>query len=234
MWSYYGSKTSMVDLYPPPMHDKIVEPFAGTAKYSLKYFEKDVLLCDKYKVIIDIWKWLQKCSKNDVLSLPRPKTGESLNDYRFDCEEAKLFMGFIIGAGSQSPRLTVSAFCEKLRPNRINKRLKEVSENLFKIKHWDIRHGDYMDLQNEKATWYIDPPYQHGGYVYVENKIDFKFLASWCKSRKGQIIVCENSKADWMDFKPMKTFKGTTRKTVEAIWSNMPTNYDNIQQELFI
>lgn len=37
MWSYYGSKTKLVDLYPPPKTDKIIEPFCGSAKYSLKY-----------------------------------------------------------------------------------------------------------------------------------------------------------------------------------------------------
>ena len=72
MWSYYGSKTNMVDLYPPPKHDLIIEPFAGAAKYALKYFERDVLLIDSYDVVIRIWQWLQQCSKHDILSLPKP------------------------------------------------------------------------------------------------------------------------------------------------------------------
>ncbi len=59
MWSYYGAKTSIVDYYPKPKFDKIIEPFAGTARYALKYFDRDVLLVDKYDVIVKIWRWLQ-------------------------------------------------------------------------------------------------------------------------------------------------------------------------------
>jgi len=95
--------------------------------------------------------------------------------------------------------------------------------------------GNYEDLQNEEATWYIDPPYQFGGEYYIKSNkhIDFANLAEWCKSRLGQTIVCENTKADWLDFKPMKEMQGSMYKTTEAIWINMPTNYDNVQQTLF-
>jgi site-specific DNA-adenine methylase len=35
MFSYYGSKSKIVKYYPCPAHDKIIEPFAGSARYSL-------------------------------------------------------------------------------------------------------------------------------------------------------------------------------------------------------
>ncbi len=50
-----------MNLYPPPKFDKIIEPFAGSARYSLKYWQKDVTLIDKYEVIVRTWKWLQQC-----------------------------------------------------------------------------------------------------------------------------------------------------------------------------
>jgi hypothetical protein len=47
------------------------------------------------------------------------------------------------------------------------------------------------------------------------------------KGRNGQVIVCENTKADWLNFKPVIEFTGTQKlTTVEAIWSNIQTNYD--------
>ena len=63
-------------------------------------------------------------------------------------------------------------------------------------------------------------------------KIDFEKLAAWCKEREGQIIVCENTKADWLPFKAMKDMIGSTFKTTEAIYSNEKTSYDNVQQLL--
>ena len=66
MWGYYGSKSKIVNKYPVPKHDKIIEPFAGTAQYSLKYFDKDILLIEKYDVIVRLWTWLKKCSKKEL------------------------------------------------------------------------------------------------------------------------------------------------------------------------
>jgi site-specific DNA-adenine methylase len=76
MFSYYGSKGKIVDCYPPPKHKKVIEPFAGSARYSLKYFDKDVTIYDKYPVIIDVWKYLQEASESDILGLPRLERGE--------------------------------------------------------------------------------------------------------------------------------------------------------------
>ena len=77
MFSYYGSKSKIVDYYPSPKHKKIIEPFAGSARYSLKYWQNDVLLVDKYHIIVRTWKWLQQCSENDIRKLPILKLGET-------------------------------------------------------------------------------------------------------------------------------------------------------------
>lgn len=236
MFSYYGSKTNLVGLYPKPKYDTIIEPFAGAAKYALKYFEKEVLLIDKYPVLIRIWKWLQQCSPNDILKLPRTlKDTDRLDVINFDCDEAKLFMGFIIGCGAERPRIKATFRKTIMRPNHINYNLKKVASNLFKIKHWKIIEGDYTMAPNIYATWFIDSPYQHGGHSYVmSNKaIDYSELATWSMERKGQVIVCENTKANWLPFKPMIVQRGSLKTTTEAIWCNMLTIYNLEQQKLF-
>jgi len=235
MWSYYGSKANLVDFYPAPKEDLIIEPFAGSARYSLKHFDRNVTLVDKYKVIIDIWKWLQLCSPKDILTLPKLKNKESLNDFNFDCEEAKLFMGFVIAFGMATPTLKATKHND-YRPNFINYTLQKVSKSLFKIKHWNLIHGSYEDLENKRATWFVDPPYQNGGHCYVENNknINFNGLSIWCKERIGQVIVCEEMKADWLPFNPLIDNKsGRGKNRLEAIWTNEMTIYNNIQQSLF-
>ena len=157
---------------------------------------------------------------------------DNLNNYTFDCEEAKMLMGFIIAKGVERPRCKPTERATVGRPNTINFTLNKIKGNLHKIKHWTILHGSYLELKNEKATWFIDPPYQFGGSSYVENKIDFSQLSEWCKTRIGQSIVCENTKADWLPFVPMISNKGTHKTTTEAIWSNIPTNYDSQQQSI--
>jgi len=229
MFSYYGSKSKVVDYYPPPKYNKIIEPFAGSARYSLKYWQNDVLLVDKYHIIVRTWKWLQQCSENDIRKLPILKLGETLDNFDLSADE-KIFLGFIVQQGTTGLRKTVSSYAV----DGIVTQLNNVATQLHKIKHWEIREASYEDLENEEATWFIDPPYQFGGHEYkCSNKqIDFKKLAEWCKDRNGQAIVCENTKADWLPFKPMVDMQGAMFKTTEAIWSNIRTNYDFVQQKI--
>lgn len=235
MWGYFGAKTNVIDAYPKTKHDLIIEPFAGSARYALKYWEKDVLLVDKYPIVINIWKWLQNCSTGDIKRLPHFfNPGQSVNDFDYDCEEAKHLIGFLIGFGMSSPRITASKKRMQQRPNHINFSLNRIENNLFKIKHWKIIEGSYIDIENKKATWFIDPPYQFGGHVYKHgNKlIDFDILAYWCKQRNGQVMVCENTHATWMDFIPISTQKTSNGFQREVIWTNEPTIFNNIQQTL--
>ena len=232
MFSYYGSKSKIVQLYPKPKNDLIIEPFAGSARYSLKYFEKDILLVDKYEKIVSIWKWLQNCSIDDIKSLPNIKLGQTINREMFDCDEQFWLMGFLVQNGVNSPRLTMSKFASD---TNFETKKKNIYNNLFKIKHWNIKCDCYKNIENVNATWFIDPPYQYGGEYYVKSNknIDFKYLSTWCKSRNGQIIVCENTKANWMEFKPMIQITGTIHKTVEAIWTNEKSSFNYQQQKLF-
>lgn len=234
MFSYYGSKQKIVHLYPKPKYKTIIEPFAGSAKYAMKYWENDVILIEKYEVVYKLWKWLQQCNANDILKLPILKQGDDLNNFDFDCEEAKLFMGYLTAGGVAKPQNKAVFRATTHRPNWIKYSLERMSKDIDKIRHWDIKLGDYTEVENLEATWFIDPPYQFGGEHYpMSNKdIDYKNLAEWCKSRNGQIIVCENTKADWLPFKPMIDMQGTMFKTTEAIWSNHKTNYDAVQQSL--
>ena len=101
MWSYYGGKSKVVDCYPPPKQSKIIEPFAGSARYALKWFERDVLLVDKFDMIVKIWNYLKQASEKDILDLPNMDNREvdRVNDYDI-CDEAKWLIGFSIGRGS--------------------------------------------------------------------------------------------------------------------------------------
>jgi len=232
MFSYYGSKSKMVDYYPPPKHSKIIEPFAGSARYSLKYWQNDILLVDKYPVIIEVWNYLKNASEADILKLPRLERGEKFKDHKELSDVEKKFFGFIAKAGSTGERYSVGT----MNGVDIDHDLKNIAKQLYKIRHWEIKLGSYDEIENTEATWFIDPPYQFGGqeYKHSNKSINFIELAMWCKERNGQVIVCENTKADWLPFMPVKKIQGSANSfTTEAIWSNHKTNYDNVQMGLF-
>jgi hypothetical protein len=194
----------------------------------LKYWDREIILVDKYDVIIRIWKWLQQCSPGDIKRLPRKlHKGMNIDEIKFDCEEAKLLMGFLVSKAVESPRRKVTDWVAVGRPNFANYLIQKISSNLHKIKHWKIKHGSYEDIENQQATWFIDPPYEFGGHSYKHSnkEINFGELGDWCQSRNGQVIVCETEKAKWLPFIPIAIQKGRKCIQHEVFWTNEPTSY---------
>ena len=227
MFSYYGSKSRVVHLYPRPEYGKIIEPFAGSARYALRWFDRDVLLVDKYEVIVKVWKYLQQANPADIMGLPEPKYKESIERFNL-AEGERLLMGFLVAEGIAYPQKIVQQF------SNIRNAKRQIAQNLFKIHHWQIMQGSYDAIPNEQATWFIDPPYKVGGHKYPKGNdaINYDHLAQWSQSRHGQVIVCENTKADWLPFHAMRSMHGAYSETTEAIWSNRPTDFDFQQLSL--
>ena len=231
MFSYYGSKSKIVDYYPPPKYKKIIEPFAGSARYSLKYWQNDVLLVEKNPQYVKLWQWLRAATAKDIDSLPRLKVGDDIRNFDGLCDEEVLLLRHIGQSGTATPGFICTNFGFKSGKTAY----KNIKASLFKIRHWEIKCDDYKNVLNQNATWFIDPPYQFGGhkYKFSNSLIKFDQLSEWCKSREGQVIVCENTKADWLPFRPVVSIQGgANTNTTEAIWTNQTTSYGHIQTQL--
>jgi len=216
MWSYYGRKKKIIKKYPKPIHDLIIEPFAGTGSYAFEYWEKDILLIDKYEKICKIWWYLQQAKPSDILCLPNVENGEFIGDkYLYLSEEERWLIGFCINNASSMPKHTAG----RMRFNSWNKDKLRIANDLYKIKHWNIIYGDYKNCENKTCTWFIDPPYQFQK-LYVKNKIDYEKLAEWCKTRNGQTIVCEQPTGNWLNFEPLTKLSGQRTQTMEMMWYN--------------
>lgn len=226
MFSYYGSKYKLSKLYPEPKTDLIIEPFSGAAWYSVNYAHKDVWINDRYDVIYNIWNWLiNKADKDFILDNLDYYVGQDIGKLNLP-NEFKQLLGFCINRGSIEPKNIVQRWSCQSKidwdwASTTNFQLKRIANKLDSIRHWKCSCLDYRDLPDIEATWFIDPPYQYGGEHYKINKIDYNELAEWCKSRRGQVIVCENTRADWLDFKPLQKITGQRKKTTEAVWINL-------------
>lgn len=216
MWSYYGRKWKIINKYAPPKHKLIIEPFAGTASYAYMYWENEIILIDSFDKIIKIWKYLQQASPSDILKLPNVENGEFIGDkYQWMCDEERWLMGFCINNASPIPKHTAG----RMNFNSWNRDKMRIANDLHKIRHWQFILGDYKCVANPAATWYVDPPYQFQK-LYKHNHINYDELSEWCKQRNGQVIVCENSHATWMNFVPLTTLFGQRTKTLEMVWTN--------------
>lgn len=217
IWSYYGRKWKIINKYPEPIYDLIIEPFAGTASYAYKYWDRDVILIDKFDKIIKIWKYLQDTTTKQILSLPDIENGQHIStvkNYSQLCSEEKWLMGFCFNNASESPRHTAG----RMNFNSWKRDKIRIANDLYKIKHWKFILGEFNCLDNLKSTWYIDPPYRFQNR-YKFNNINYKELADWCKFRNGQVIVCENFCSErWLNFKPLVELSGQRKKSTEVIW----------------
>jgi site-specific DNA-adenine methylase len=218
MFYYYGRKQKIFDKYPKPYFDTIIEPFAGSAAYSMNYYKKNVILIEKDKRIAALWNYLINVQPEEILSLPILEKDESLNNEKFDylTKNQKSLIGFFLNPGSAQPKKSPGKFCGWNEKNK-----KRLSEDVLKVKHWQIINDDYSNIENIEATWYIDPPYQgNGGQYYKHGNKDFDYnkLREWVLERNGEVIVCENSEANWMDFKPLVDIQGQKHKTKEVIF----------------
>lgn len=215
MFSYMGRKQKIIDRYPKPQYGRLIETFAGSAPYAMKWWSLDVTLIDKYPIIIKIWKYLQQAQPHDILSLPSVVNGEKIPNVELLCDEERWLIGFCINNGSVQPKKTAGSG----NYNSWERDKFRIANDLYKIRHWKFVLGEYNCLDNISATWFIDPPYQNNiKYPYHARVDNYTNLGQWCQSRKGQVIVCEKQDADWLDFQPLVSTSGQRGKQNEVIW----------------
>jgi hypothetical protein len=220
-FSYFGSKWRTVPLYPRPTWNTIVEPFAGSASYSLHYPDRGVLLYDSDPVIAGLWAWLIDVPEDDIMALPIdiPTTVDALDV----CQEAKWLIGFWCNKGTTRPSHTPSKWMRSgVDPTQYwGANIRErVASQLQHIRHWRVRCDTYLNAYSGLfGTWFIDPPYNNAaGRRYVESAVDYESVAAFAKARLGQVIVCEQEGADWMPFRPLAAAQTTRGRSKEVVW----------------
>lgn len=222
-WRYYGGKFRAAPRYPKPKHDMIVEPFAGASGYSLRYYQRRIILIEKYPVIAEIWRYLIAVRSAEILRIPLVEHVDDLPAWV--PIGGRSLVGFAMNAGTTTPCKRLSSGRKKQRSlGRIFEGWSEqmrdrVAMQVECIKHWKVFNLGFenTDPFNPEATWFIDPPYQRSGiyYKHSSKEINYANLATWCQKRRGQVIVCENEGASWLPFKP---FGGPTEFPVVAVF----------------
>jgi len=230
-FSYYGSKWRTAPKYPPPLESTIVEPFAGSAAYALFYPHRQVVLNDLNPKVAALWRFLIRATKEEILRIPLVATEEELKNVV--PEEARILIGFWWGKALVEPATKPTGWLNENNP-KYNvqywgvSRRERIAKQVDKIKHWTVLEKPYGEVANQRATWFIDPPYKNdagGAYVHGKNDIDYDKLRAWCEERQGQTIICENKGADWLPASGKQSILGEfktarKRRSVEIFWTN--------------
>lgn len=228
-FSYFGAKWRVAAKYPPPAYETIVEPFAGSAGYACRHPGRRVLLVEKNPQIAGIWSYLIGASEREILSLPLLQPGHRVCDIPGLTQEQRWLIGMWVQTATASPRQTMTRWEHgDGRPvdqkhawgHRIRSR---IAEQLKDIRHWQVICGDYSECPDTEATWFIDAPYFEAGKRYPcgPDDIDFCALADWCRSRRGQVMVCEAHDATWLPFATLGKFHTRMQRGFsEGLWMN--------------
>jgi hypothetical protein len=208
VFPYFGSKKRIARKYPAPLYRTVVEPFAGSLGYSMYYRPEESNAFDADERVVELWRRLMV---GEVAQSP-PRIGTKTDDLLVKLcsySEHALTSGTMT-VTSRMVRDWASLF----------QRWAETAP--WAKEHVSIAHASYEAAPDIEATWFIDPPYQHAnrrGYREGSRKIDFSSLADWCKSRRGQVIVCEQEGATWLPFESfnaLPTHRGAVSR--EVVW----------------
>jgi len=225
---YFGAKWRGAPHYPVPDHDTIVEPFAGAAGYATRFPDRQVILVDRFPAIVKTWEYMIQTPESEILALPDVVAGTTVDDYDLP-EGARCLIGWWLNHGSSSPRKSMSSWGRQCPDSFWGQMIRErIARQLHAIRHWKVIQGDYSDAPDVNATWCIDPPYQDAGrnYKFGSSTLDYQELGEWCRTRRGQVIVCENEGAHWLPFSPLFLAKSASGKhrprshRMEVIWTS--------------
>jgi 16S rRNA G966 N2-methylase RsmD len=229
LFPYYGGKWRIAPRYPSPQHDTIIEPFAGSAGYALRYPERKVILVEKNPKVAATWRYLLRATAADIRALPPLlEPGQSVDDLPI-CEEARYLVGWSLNAASAAPCKTPSMWMRTDSRGGAQfwgeAKRERIARSVERIRHWRLIEGGYEDAPDVVGTWFIDPPYALAGRHYPTRIADYGALAAWCRTRRGQVMVCENEGADWLPFRPFFHAKANPSKhggkvSREALWMN--------------
>lgn len=222
LFPFYGSKWRDARRYPVPVGDVVIEPFAGSAGYSLWHEPRRVHLYDVDPIIVGVWEYLINAGSREILSLPDLAQGQTVDDLAVP-QEARWLIGFWINRGSSSPAKRASKWQERYAggPQLVwgPRARTRIVESLPSIQHWTITQSSYADiLTPEGATYFVDPPYMDKGRYYRYRHVDYAHLAEWVRRLPGRVIVCEQAGAEWLPFEPLATIKSTRGQSAEVVY----------------
>jgi hypothetical protein len=205
---YYGGKRMLARQWGPPAYPLIIEPFAGSAGYSMYWLDSidEVWLIEKDKRVVDLWHRLMAMTSEDILALEPPEAGVYTDDFLWMTAATSNAIANIrkLKMPERVPRIA------RMMLGQIAQRLPMVQKKVTMV-----HRGDYTDAPDVEATWFIDPPYQVNGSASPTTRfpqgmgyapdcksedLDYGDLARWCRARRGQVVVCEQRGATWLPF----------------------------------
>jgi len=190
---WFGSKWNASKHYPSPSHRLIVEPFAGSACYSLRHYQHDCVIAEANEHLYKLWKWLiEEATEDAIRSIPlNIPEGTDIRTLGLSDGQSLLLKSWQ-RTNNVGNCWTISPWGNKPGQWTATSRSR-VAEQHTLIKHWKVKQCGVGLLTNfaDSATWFIDPPYQYNYKYRLPFVNDYEEFGRLVLRQKGQIIACE-------------------------------------------
>lgn len=236
-FKHFGSKARLASLLPPPRFPLIIEPFAGSAAYSVAHAtpRHKVMLFDTDERVCTVWRYLIGATEEQIMELPVDHflKGGDIRDLNLPRAEYLLIQRWLSISGTHAHYLAPCLIADRNgQAGNVwdHNTRRRISRQVELIKHWEVYQLPYDASPDVEAHWHVDPPYQGNLNGFSEYKCeppDYEKLADWCRSRRGDITVHEQAGATWLPFVTLKANHSTSRVTAgemkrahEVYWTN--------------
>ena len=217
MFKWFGSKWQASKHYPQPEFPTIHEPFAGGAAYSLRHYDKQVVIAEKNEQLADLWRWLIQATTQDILDIPLDMpVGSDIRNLGLSYGQALLVKHWQ-RTNNVGNCWLVSPWSGKPGQWGLTARSR-TAEQVHAIRHWKVLDdGESLLASGGEATWFIDPIYQYN-YDYRMARHDYVQLAEKILAVQGQIIACEaacqktGAVPNYLPFEPFRRTITSRRK----------------------
>lgn len=230
-FKWFGSKWQMSARLPPPVHDTIIEPFAGSAGYATRHGgTKQVILFEMNPTLVSLWHFLINASQTDILDIPVGlPIGTDIRSLDLS-EMQKALLQSWQRTGNNSYSCWHTSKWGHLPGFWTQETRARIVSQLPQIRHWLVFDGDAFvgsrAVTKRRATWVIDPPYQHN-HGYGTPKLDYPHLGVRCQKLPGQVIVHEGvgpkgERPNWLPFREVQSTASMRRQPgkTELVWTN--------------
>lgn len=195
LFKCFGSKWTSSKLLPPPTGKIIVEPFAGSAGYSMRHCEHEVVLYEANLHLRTLWKWLiEDASEQAVREVPiNIPQGTDIRTLGLSNGQALLLKNWQ-RTNNIGNLWTTSSWGHLPGQWTANTRAR-VAEEVALVKHWSISAevdglSAFTLHKGQKFTFMIDPPYQYN-YKYSSEPLDYSLLGYLVQGVEGQVLALE-------------------------------------------
>jgi len=191
LFKWFGSKWLSSKTLPAPQHDHILEPFAGSAGYALRYggFPRQVTIWEEDPNLQKLWTFLITATSDVILRIPLGvPIGTDIRHLEMS-EGQALLLKHWQRTNNVGDCWTVSPWGHLPGQWTANTRAR-VADEVGLITHWKLEPVRW----DQEATYFVDPPYLYNyRYRFKTAGFDHKALAAKVLGTlpRAQVIMCE-------------------------------------------